>query len=117
MRFDFALKRPPVRIAAEMRTEEDVEAIHAADSALDRTADGAGSGVEADLELHLAIAHASHNPFFVSTVAHALAPIRQCMERARNLGQTQCYSGQVQAEHQAIIDGVVKRSPNKPALR
>lgn len=95
-------------LAAQMRTDADIASIHAAYRALDRRVDGAVSGVDADLELHLSIARASHNPFFIATIEHGLAPIRQCMELARNLGQTQSHARfeQVQAEHQAIIDGI-----------
>ena len=113
MRFDFALKRARLGLLAEMRTEEDVEAIHAAYSALDRTADGAGSGVEADLELHLRYSECHTQPF-LRFHGGACAGSDPSMHGTRaDLGRTERHSGQVQAEHQAIIDGVVKRSPDK----
>lgn len=105
-------------ISAQMRTDADIDAIRAAYAALDRTQESETSGVEEDLQLHLAIARASHNPFFVPTVEHALGPIRQCMELARNLGQTRNPTRfeQVQAEHLAIIEAIVQRSPTQASI-
>lgn len=100
------------QIAARMRTEADLDTIRAAYQALDRTQDSGAMGVEEDLQLHLVIARASHNPFFVSTIEHALGPIRQCMELARNLGQARVAArfDVVQAEHLAVIDAIADRS-------
>jgi len=105
-------------ISAQLRTDADIEAIRAAYAALDRTRDAEVSGVEEDLRLHLAIARASHNPFFVSTIEHALAPIRQCMELARSLGQKRDLAriSQVQAEHLAIIEAIEQRSPTQASI-
>lgn len=105
-------------IAAQMRTDADLEIIRAACDALDRAQGNGAMGVEEDLLLHLAIARASHNPFFVSTIEHALGPIRQCMELARNLGQTRIAARfeLVQAEHRAIIDAIAQRSPTQASM-
>ncbi|WP_459349506.1 FadR/GntR family transcriptional regulator [Herbaspirillum frisingense] len=74
-------------IAALARQEDDVRLMHACLQAL-RSAQLKGqTGVEEDLALHMAIARASRNPFFISTIEHALGPIRQCMELARNLAR------------------------------
>ena len=70
------------------------------------------TGVEEDLALHMAIARATRNPFFISTIEHALGPIRQCMELAQNLGSPQ-ESERIQViddEHQAIIDAIAQGS-------
>lgn len=104
-------------LAARMRTDEDMAAIRAAYAALGATDETGAPGVEEDLALHLAIARASHNPFFVPTIEHALAPIRQCMELAQNLGQTHnsVRFAQVQAEHLAIVDAIEQGSPVQAA--
>lgn len=105
-------------LAARMRSEADLATIRAACQALDRAQHSGGMGVEEDLQLHLAIARASHNAFFVSTIEHALGPIRQCMELARNLGQARIAARfeVVQAEHHAIIDAIAAQAPAEASL-
>ncbi|WP_019450033.1 FadR/GntR family transcriptional regulator [Cupriavidus sp. BIS7] len=107
-----------VEISAQMRTDADIAAIRAAYTALERTLDADVSGVEEDLQLHMAIARASQNPFFVSTIEHALAPIRQCMELAQNLGQTRNADrlDEFQAEHLPIIEAIEQGSPAKASM-
>jgi DNA-binding FadR family transcriptional regulator len=74
-------------IAALARQEEDVRLMRLPASCAARN--WGQTGVEEDLALHMAIARASRNPFFISTIEHALGPIRQCMELAQNLGSPQ----------------------------
>lgn len=116
--FRMCVEAGAAEMAAQMRTEADLATIRAAYAALDLTLEHGTSGVEEDLQLHLAIARASHNPFFATTIEHAFGPIRQCMELARNLGQTRdpARFGQVQAEHLAIIDAIGQGAAAQAAL-
>ena len=103
--------------AAEFRTGADLEALQAAYEALNAMEQSGVSGVEEDVQFHLAIARCSHNPFFVASIETSIAPIRQFMELAHNAGDTKS-AERVQAtrdEHQAIVDAIVRRAPAEAA--
>jgi GntR family transcriptional regulator, transcriptional repressor for pyruvate dehydrogenase complex len=99
--------------AAEFRDADDLERIRADFDALTRAMESGQPGTEEDVRFHLAIARASHNPFFVSTIETSVAPIRQFMELARSVTDKKTMERvrRVQAEHQAIVDAIAKRSP------
>jgi GntR family transcriptional repressor for pyruvate dehydrogenase complex len=103
--------------AAEFRDDEDLQALHAAFDALNTAMEGGQSGAEEDVRFHLAIAHASHNPFFVATIATSVAPIRQFIELARNVTDKKSPTRvrATQAEHQAIVDAIARRAPAEAA--
>ena len=99
--------------AAEFRDASDLETLRAAFDVLNVAMEGGESGVDEDLRFHLAIARASHNPFFVMTIEASVAPIRQFMERARNVADKKSLERvrTTQAEHLEIIDAIARRSP------
>jgi DNA-binding FadR family transcriptional regulator len=103
--------------AAESRDAADLEELNAAFAALNAAMLGGDSGADEDVRLHLAIARASHNPFFVTTIDTSVAPIRQSMELARNLTSKKTLERvrTTQAEHQSIIDAIARRSPTDAA--
>jgi len=70
-------------------------------------------GIDEDVHFHLAIARASHNQFFVSSIETSVGPIRQVIELARNVAQRtdDTRDREVQREHQAILDAIVRRLP------
>ena len=99
--------------AAEWRDAADMDAIQAAFDALSAAHTGGTSDVEADVAFHFALAHASHNPFFVATIEGSIGPIRQCMELARNVAATKSEARmqELQAEHAALVDAIRRRAP------
>jgi DNA-binding FadR family transcriptional regulator len=99
--------------AAEFRTADDLEALNAAYEALNAKEDTGDSAVEEDVRFHLAIARCSHNPFFVATIETSVAPIRQFMELAQNAtdGRDAERARATRAEHQSIVDAIVRRAP------
>ncbi|OWY28473.1 FadR/GntR family transcriptional regulator [Herbaspirillum robiniae] len=103
------------QIASEARTEADIAAMRTAHQALNRAQLSGGTCVDEDLALHMAIARASHNPFFISTIGNALGPIRQCMELAQNLGRPHAAEriDIVDAEHLAIIQAIADGSAER----
>jgi GntR family transcriptional regulator, transcriptional repressor for pyruvate dehydrogenase complex len=103
--------------AAEMHDASDLEALRAAYDALDAAMEGGRSGVDEDVRFHLAIARASHNPFFVTTIETSVAPIRQFMELARNATDKKSLERvrTTQAEHQQIVDAIARRSAAEAA--
>ena len=103
--------------AAEFRDADDLEALQQAFEALNNAMEGGESGADEDVRFHLAIAQASHNPFFVTTIDTTVAPIRQFIELARNATDKKSLARvrTTQAEHQAIVDAIVRRSPGDAA--
>ena len=103
--------------AAEFRDADDLEALQLAFEALNTAMEGGESGTDEDVRFHLAIARASHNPFFVTTIDTTVAPIRQFIELARNVTDKKSLARvrTTQAEHQAIVDAIVRRSSGDAA--
>jgi GntR family transcriptional regulator, transcriptional repressor for pyruvate dehydrogenase complex len=103
--------------AAEFHDAEDMAEIRAGFEALTGSMEGGQSGIEEDVRFHMAIARASHNPFFVATVETSVAPIRQFMELARSVTDKKSLERvrMVQAEHQAMVDAIARRSPHDAA--
>lgn len=103
--------------AAEFRDAADLERLRAAYDALNVAMESGQPGTEEDVRFHLAIAHCSHNPFFVTTIETSVAPIRQFMELARNATDRKSLERvrTTQAEHLEIIDAIVRRSPTDAA--
>ena len=103
--------------AAEFHDASDLEELRTAFDALSAAMESGQAGTDEDVRFHLAIARASHNPFFVATIATSVAPIRQFIELARNVTdkKSQERVRTTQAEHQAVIDAIARRSPAEAA--
>lgn len=103
--------------AAEFRDAADLAALRQGLAVLTAAIEEGRSGIEEDIAFHLAIARASHNPFFVATLQSGVAPIRQFMELTRGVdgpngaGRVQT----VQPEHLAIVEAIERRSPGDAA--
>ena len=99
--------------AAEFREEGDLQAIREALESLNLALERGQPDIDEDVRFHLAIARASHNPFFVATIETSVAPVRQFMELARSVSSKKSAERvrTVQAEHQAIVDAIARRSP------
>ena len=103
--------------AAECRDAAELDTIRDAFDALSRAMEAGRSGAEEDVRFHLAIARASHNPFFVVTIETSVAPIRQYMELARHVTDKKSAERvrTTQAEHLEVIDAIARRSPHDAA--
>lgn len=103
--------------AAEFRDAADIDAIRAGYEALGEAMEAGRSGVDEDVRFHLAIAGASHNPFFVQTIATSVGPIRQFMELARSVADKKDIGRvrEVQREHRAIVEAIERRAPTEAA--
>ncbi|MEO8102660.1 MAG: FadR/GntR family transcriptional regulator [Betaproteobacteria bacterium] len=99
--------------AAEYGDAGDLAAVRAAFDDWVAAMEDGGAGVEEDLRFHLAIARASHNPFFVTTLEASIAPIRHYLELARYTTDKKSPAriGANRAEHQAIMEAIARRSP------
>ncbi len=110
--FRICVESGAAALAAEFRDASDLDALHAAFEALNAAMQSGNSDVDAEVRFHLAIARASHNPFFVSTIDISVAPIRQFIELARNVTDKKSTERMraTQTEHQAIINAIERRS-------
>lgn len=102
-------------LAAVMHTGQDMDLLNAAYADLANAVATNAPGVDEDIRFHLAVAAASHNKFFISTVEFIVGPIRQCMELARNVLQKNNgnWASQIENEHRAIVDAIAQRSSDE----
>jgi GntR family transcriptional repressor for pyruvate dehydrogenase complex len=103
--------------AAEFHDAADLVAIRAGFDALNASMESGQPGTDEDVQFHLVIARASHNPFFVNTIETSVAPIRQFMELARSVTDKKSTERvrTTQAEHLAIVEAITRRAPAEAA--
>jgi len=98
-------------LAAARRTTADIGAIQdALQDMIDRQADSVAAG-KADRAFHLAIAHATQNNYyvrFVDFLGLRLVPPRNLYLRNQPESAHAAYTTKVHAEHQAIVDAIVR---------
>jgi GntR family transcriptional repressor for pyruvate dehydrogenase complex len=99
-------------LAAQRHTDEQMADIHAAAKALhDATAEGRHD-VDADLRLHLAIARATGNRYFVDILGHlgrTMFPRSRVDSPRIAMEDPQAYSQRVQREHEEIVSAIARR--------
>jgi DNA-binding FadR family transcriptional regulator len=109
--FRIVIEGGAAALAAEMADEADLALIQRELARLQVAVHNQVLGVEEDYDLHMAIARASKNHFFVSVIAS----IRQQVEFGMNLLRNFSLSKSperllgVQAEHVAVVDAIVQR--------
>ncbi|MGR3825006.1 MAG: FadR/GntR family transcriptional regulator [Salipiger marinus] len=103
--------------AARRRTEADLAAMEAAQALLAGSYRQQQLGVEADHQLHLAVARASGNPFYV-TVLESLATqiaFGMTLSRSLTLQGAPDRQAKVEAEHRALIEAIRAADPEAAA--
>jgi DNA-binding FadR family transcriptional regulator len=100
--------------AAASCGEEELRAIRAGLQALHEALERGQASAEADTQFHVAIAHASRNPFFITTLT-TVVPIRQFVDvfsSARD-NRSPEHLRDTHAEHQAIYNAIARHSPHE----
>lgn len=99
--------------AARRRDDDDLPKIERAFRELEKAYSDNQPGVEADLKFHLAVARASHNLFFVSTLESLRQQIAFGVELSRSLTMldTPQRQDRVLAEHRTVIEAIRVRDP------
>lgn len=99
--------------AARKRDDADLARIREAYGLMDQRYAERDAGVDADAQLHLAIARASKNPFFVSVQEALAEQISFGMTLSRSLSMLlgDARHQLVQNEHSAIIDAIAAQNP------
>jgi len=94
-------------LAAQRRSEADLQGIRQAMQALDDAVRGGGDGAEQDVAYHRAIAVAARNPFLISTLDYLRQFLRGVTRVTRaNEARRRDFARQVHAEHEAIAQAI-----------
>jgi GntR family transcriptional repressor for pyruvate dehydrogenase complex len=97
-------------LAAERRTEAQCAAIEAALLAIDRAQQESGTGVEEDLQLHLAIGRATSNAYWNQFVGLFAEPMRAAIRLTRaNEARRVDFASAVAVEHQRIYEAILEQ--------
>ncbi len=100
-------------LAAERRTEADLEDIRAALAAMDASTEAEGS-VAADAAFHAAIARATGNAYFVrftQFLGVRLVPSRKLYLQGNDLRKHQRYARMINRDHEAIYSAIETGDP------
>jgi GntR family transcriptional repressor for pyruvate dehydrogenase complex len=102
-----ALEAEVAGLAAQRRTEADLQRIHQAVHDLESAVQAGGDGVAQDVNFHRAIANAAANPFLLQTLAYLGQFLHGATQVTRaNEARRGDFAAQVQAEHSAIVQAV-----------
>jgi len=106
-----ALEGDAARLAAQRRSRAQLKVIESAYQRFNAMVQEKAATAEADLAFHMSIAHASGNELYVSVLESILEPVQGFMRLALNLTRTgtQQRSMLVMAEHEAIVQAIVKQ--------
>ncbi|MDQ7988885.1 MAG: FadR/GntR family transcriptional regulator [Candidatus Dactylopiibacterium sp.] len=112
--FRIALESAGAGLAADLRTQHDLEGLRAGYEAMEiaRLQDDNAAYVEHDLAFHLMIARASQNEFFVTALELIIEQMRVGMRLALNLSleRERVWREKVQLEHREILNAIEKSS-------
>jgi GntR family transcriptional regulator, transcriptional repressor for pyruvate dehydrogenase complex len=102
-----ALEAEVAGLAAQRRTDADVQRIRAAIVALDAAVVAGGDGVDEDVKFHRAIADAAQNPFLIDTLEYLGQFLMGATRVTRaNEARRTDFVRQVSREHDAIIRAI-----------
>lgn len=108
LEFRAALESAAARHAAALQDGAGLDDIGRSMEALERAVAQGGPSVEPDFEFHLAIARATRNRFFVSTLEALRAPVLFGINLTRNLSKEppSARLDEVLAEHRSIYEAI-----------
>ncbi|MDB5676743.1 MAG: GntR family transcriptional regulator [Sphingomonas bacterium] len=103
-------------VAAARRTQNDIEAMRAALRMMREVNDDAEAAAQADASFHLAIAHATQNPYYVRLIQFLglrLVPPRSLYLGDQPATAYRTYAEKVDVEHDAILGAIVRMDVEK----
>lgn len=111
--FRHGLEGSAAALAAERWEDADLAEIRAAFDALEEAIKNVELGAEADERFHIAVARATHNPYYVSVQSSMQPHIRYGMNVNRNLSMLRTAERVrlVQDEHRSILEAIAGRDP------
>lgn len=104
------LESAAAAMAARHRTGDDLARMTSLLDAIAAGIDDAEHGVEPDIQFHIAIATATHNPYYLQLLQYMNLQLHQAVRTARvNSSRQPGLPAQVHAEHVAIFDAIRAR--------
>ncbi|GGD02017.1 FadR/GntR family transcriptional regulator [Pontibacillus salipaludis] len=101
-----------VESAATHYTKEDIEAMQQALTAMEKAKGNGDLGEEADLEFHLAIAHATHNQMLINLMNSVSEIMMETMRETRRLWlHSEQKTTTLLEEHRTIMEAIQNRDP------
>jgi GntR family transcriptional regulator, transcriptional repressor for pyruvate dehydrogenase complex len=107
-----AVEVEAVGIAAEKRSDEDLEQMLGFLEKIDQSIAVGGSAVDGDFSFHLAISTATGNPYFerfMYFLGPVVIPRQSVRPQHETAGQRRQYLNQVQLEHRGIYEAIEQR--------
>lgn len=107
-----AIETEMAGLAAERRTGDDLVAIDNAVAAIEEDLRLGGDGVAADIAMHNAIAHATHNQYFVRIIEFlgaSLVPRRNVATGEEQAAARAAYLCTIQGEHRRLVEAIRKQ--------
>ena len=105
-------------MAARHRTDADVTRMSALLDAIAAQIDDPEHGVEPDIQFHVAIATATHNPYYLQLLQYMNLQLHQAVHTARVSSSRQPgLPARVHAEHVAIFDAIRARDADQARQR
>lgn len=112
------LESAAAAMAARHRTEDDVVRMRALLDTLAAQLDDAEHGVEPDIQFHVAIATATHNPYYLQLLQYMNLQLHHAVRTARlNSSRQPGLPGRVHGEHVAIFEAIRARDAEQARLR
>jgi GntR family transcriptional regulator, transcriptional repressor for pyruvate dehydrogenase complex len=117
--FRAGLESQAARLAAERRTQADIDAMKAALKAVVKAERNGASGTAEDLEFHMAIARASRNAYIVQVHNFLMASLQDAISHSREIDDTAIRTAHFEIarrEHGAVLEAIAARDPARAAL-
>lgn len=112
--FRVALESAAAGLAADLRTDKDLHDLQQCYMRMEEASarDDNAAYLDADLDFHLAVAHASQNVFFLTALELIIEQMRVGMKLALNLSleRDRVWRQTVQIEHREILSAIEKGS-------
>ncbi|PXW24873.1 FadR/GntR family transcriptional regulator [Paraburkholderia caballeronis] len=115
--FRIVIESGAAALAARHAGDADVAAIQLEWDNLEAVIGAAGIGVQDDFAFHLAVARASRNPFFITSLSSIHEQMAFSMNLSRSLSLVKSVERQrlVQQEHLAVLRAIQLRDPERAA--
>lgn len=93
-------------LAAQFRTDAQLETLRLALAKVDRAGDDLQQGVDTALDFHLAVSSATNNPYFIRLMAHLSRVIHDAVRTLRTTSTGTARIAEIEREHHAIFDAI-----------